>query len=189
MEVTKRFCSIPEAARICGVSRTTMWNWVKSGHIDAFVTPGGHHRLSREEIDRIVSERNIQSKPVSEKTVLIVDDDPGFRKTLKEKLSRAGYVAEIAIDGFEAGLKVREIRPDLVVLDLFMPGMDGFEVCRKIKQNEELKLIKVLAVTGYGTPEIAERILRLGADAYQPKSTEPKNLVRLIRNVLSEVET
>jgi excisionase family DNA binding protein len=189
MEVTKRFCSIPEAARICGVSRTTMWNWVKCGHIDAFVTPGGHHRLSREEIDRIVSERNTQSKPVSVKTVLIVDDDPGFRKTLKERLSRAGYVAEIARDGFEAGLKVREIRPDLVVLDLFMPGMDGFEVCRKIKQNEELKKIKILAVTGYGTPEIAERILRLGADAYQPKSTEPKNLMRLIRNVLSEVET
>lgn len=185
MPETKKFYSIPEAANLSGVSRTTLWGWVKSGYIKAMVTPGGHHRILREDVDKILTGNNAaQSNGRHQKTVLIVDDDLQMQKILQTRLSRMNFYAETASDGFEAGIKIIELIPDLVVLDLFMPGMDGFEVCRKIREKKELAHTRIIAMSGHDTPENMERIIKLGADCFFPKSADISTVITQIESLL-----
>jgi len=94
-------------------------------------------------------------------------------------------LTETASDGFEAGVKVVSFNPGLVILDLFMPGIDGFEVCRWLKNNPDKSHIKILVVTGYDTPENMKRIMDAGADGYL---TKPLDTETLIQNVISLLE-
>jgi len=184
-----KYYSIPQAAKVCGVDRTTMWNWVKAGNVEAFVTPGGHHRILHTTIDKLLLSKPLpvaNSSP--EKTILIVDDDPMVRDTFVKRLERAGFRVETASDGFQAGFKVFQVKPDLVVLDLFMNGVDGFEVCRTIKQNPELQSIIVLVMTGHDTPENKSRTLKEGADGYLPKTVSFKTVLKHINSYLSSRE-
>ena len=149
VENKEEFFSIPKAAKRCGVSRATMWNWVKSGKVDAFVTPGGHNRIRREEMDRLLAENGFSGESRSTvKRILVVDDDPKVRKLFELRLERQGFEVVSAKNGFEAGVILSEKKPDLVLLDLFMEGIDGFEVCRTIKTDSNLEKIKILAISG-----------------------------------------
>ncbi len=183
------YYSIPQAAKLCGVDRTTMWNWVKSGDIEAFVTPGGHHRIQRSTIERLRSSRPKTTKKIEQSpAVLVVDDDSAVRDTFSYGLARKNYRVETAADGFQAGIKILQFKPDLVLLDLFMEGIDGFEVCRTIKQNPELKSIKVLVLTGQDTPENRSRVFKEGADGYLPKTSDFKTVVKQIEYFLFNAE-
>lgn len=182
------FYSIPEAAKLSGVSRTTLWGWVKSGHIKALVTPGGHHRILKEDVDIILTENHAtrHQLPKQQKTILIVDDEPHMKMVLTLTLSRMGYFAETASNGFDAGIKVVEFIPDLVILDLFMPGIDGFEVCSRIKKKKELVQTKILAMSGLDSPENRVRILKLGADSFLSKSADISDLVAEVKRLLGD---
>ena len=136
MSVTDNCFSIPKAAKHCSISRVTLWRWVKSGKLKAFLTPGGQYRIREEDLELFISGKMghlPQAKFLKEKKILIVDDDPSVQKLLTKMLSTNGFRAEVASDGFEAGVKTVQFKPDLMVLDLYMPGMDGFEVCKQIK--------------------------------------------------------
>ncbi|MCF8138696.1 MAG: response regulator, partial [Desulfotignum sp.] len=91
---------------------------------------------------------------------------------------------ETAKDGFDAGMKIMTFKPGLVILDLIMPGMDGFEVCRQIKANPDTAHIKVLAVTGYDSEENRQKILSEGADAYLAKPLFKEELMQTIQTLL-----
>jgi len=101
------------------------------------------------------------------------DDDKEHRREL-----------ETAADGFEAGLKVVSFKPHLVVLDLVMPGLDGFKLCEQVKSNSETKHIKILIVTGFGSKENAEQALGLGADGYLLKPLNADELQERVRDLL-----
>ena len=177
MKEKQTFFSIPEAAKICGVSRATMWNWVKSGKVAAFVTPGGHHRIPSPEVDRLINghgsgqvvrpqvvrPHGMRSKV---KRLLIVDDEAAIRKLYTLHLSGLGYDVLSAANGFEAGVMVSQRLPDLMLLDLFMEGMDGFEVCRTIRDDPDLRHIRILAISGVERARVQARILSEGADAF-----------------------
>jgi len=185
MKPENRFFSIPEAAARCGVNRATMWNWVKSGRVKAFVTPGGHHRILQQDVDNLLATHPESAAHPSEPAlILVVDDDPMVCDSLRKKLERRGYRAETATDGFQAGVKTLQQRPDLVVLDLYMDGMDGFDVCRTIKNNSDLKQIKVLAITGADSPETKARIMAEGADGYAPKGNGFDAIFQQIESIL-----
>jgi len=115
--------------------------------------------------------------------ILVVDDEPFVIETFKRLLKRKNYQVETACDGFQAGIKVIQLKPDLVVLDLFMPGVDGFDVCRTIKTDPELRSIVVIAVTGKDSPETESRILSEGADFYLPKTANSRLILDLIDSV------
>lgn len=152
-----------------------MWSWVKTGRVNTFVTPDGRHRIRRKTIERIVSTGDAADDgDGTRKTVLVVDDDPSIRKLFKRRLERRGYRAVTAANGFEAGVFVYRQKPDLVLLDLFMEGVDGFEVCRTIKHDPTLKHIQVLALSGVDTPEIHKRVFREGADGFFSKRIDLK---------------
>jgi len=187
MDHTSEYYSIPEAAKRFGVNRATMWKWVKSEKVKAIVTPGGHHRIMRREIDSLLAQNGFSQKTASkDTTILVVDDDKTVRTALERYLVRAKYRVETAADGFTAGMKVKELKPDLVILDLMMEGLDGFEVCRAIKADEALKTTRVVIMTGFDTPENRSRALSEGADAYLPKGGDFKQVVNHIRDLLAE---
>ncbi|RLF54282.1 MAG: hypothetical protein DRN37_10445 [Thermoplasmata archaeon] len=120
-----------------------------------------------------------------QKKILIADDVENFRKLIGEMLTRSGYEVAYASDGFETGMKIVEMKPHLVILDLFMPKMDGFEVCRRLKENKDTESIKVIAISGFPTKENMQRILDCGADLFLEKPLAMRNLKKKIDSVLA----
>jgi excisionase family DNA binding protein len=178
--VEKNILTIPEAAKYCAVDRVTMWRWAKSGLLRTSVTPGGHHRITKEDLESFLIEKGMY--PLSTKSfpgnrILIVDDDAVVRESTSEILSRYKYETETAGDGFEAGVKVAQFKPGLVILDLIMPRMDGFEVCRYLKKDPTTSGIKILALTGFDTGEYREKIMAAGADDFLAKPVAADDLI------------
>lgn len=175
-------------SRICGVYPTTVANWVNKGILKAFATPGGHRRVTENDLIKFLKSHKI---PVPDelvhsvrKKILIVDDNPDVRKAIKDVISTQKKKYEIftAGDGFEAGLAVEKKKPHLVILDLLLPGIDGFGVCRIIKKHN--KKIKILAITGHNTPEVKNEIMEAGADAYLGKAFDTAMLLMTIKKML-----
>ena len=129
--------------------------------------------------------RKIRNHQPASKKILIVDDDFQIQKLLTKVLSAQKYETAVASDGFEAGVKVTEFKPGLIILDLFMPGMDGFEVCKRIKENPLSSQIKILAITGYDTEENKDRILEAGADGYAVKPFVNDELIQQIEDLFN----
>jgi DNA-binding response OmpR family regulator len=104
------------------------------------------------------------------KTILIIEDDKFLRELIAQKLIKEGYEISEAIDGEEAMKKVREEKPNLVLLDLILPGIDGFEVLSKMKEDPALAQIPVIILSNLGQKEDVERGLKLGAVDYLIKA-------------------
>jgi excisionase family DNA binding protein len=186
--VTDDLLTVPQAAKRCAMSRGTIWKYVKSGEIRAFMTPGGQYRIRQTDFNAFMKRNNMYPhasfEPDSQR-ILLVDDEPKILKMLTTMLSSAGYSLETAKDGFEAGVKIMTFKPGLVILDLIMPGMDGFEVCRQIKTNTDTARIRVLAVTGHDCQENRNKILLEGADAYLAKPFFKNELMQTIDTLLN----
>ncbi|MBN1383252.1 MAG: response regulator [Elusimicrobia bacterium] len=122
------------------------------------------------------------------KRVLIIDDDPDVVDLIKTILKAEDWEFKHASDGFEAGTILLDYLPDLITLDLVMPGMDGFKVCQNIRKDPRTKSIKIISITAYDTPEYKEKIIKSGADGYLPKPFTPEELRTKINEVLGKVE-
>ena len=149
-------------------------------------TPGGHYRISQKDLGSFVIEKGmypLADNHSSDKKILIVDDDPGAQKLMARILFDEKFETETASSGYEAGIKVARFKPGLIVLDLFMPEMTGFEVCRRIKEDPETAHIKILAVTGYDNPENKGLIMTAGADDYLAKPIEKDVPLRHVKTL------
>ncbi|HGX93876.1 MAG TPA: response regulator, partial [Candidatus Tenderia sp.] len=135
------------------VSPVTVRQWAQKGLLEAETTPGGHRRFARAEVERFARERGIVNESAVTK-ILVVDDSEPFTAFLVKLLQKLPYPVEISIarDGFDAGRKVVSIVPDVVLMDIKMPGMDGYAVCEQLKADSRTKHIRVIAMTGYYTP-------------------------------------
>ena len=179
--------TIPQAANRCAISRWTLMKCVNSGELQASRTPGGHYRILKEDLEDFIIKKKMYplvQKRFSNKRILIVDDDTKVQKFLTAMLSTKKYETETASSGFEAGAKVVQFKPGLIILDLFMPEMSGFEVCRQIKKGPETSHIKILALTGYDIKENRDRIMEAGADDYMAKPVEKDVLLRHVEDLL-----
>lgn len=125
------------------------------------------------------------TKVPSDSRILIVDDEKPIRDVLAAILSQEGYTVEEASDGFYAGIKVMQFKPDLIILDLNMPNMDGVEVCENLKQDPDTKDIKIVILTGYDFDENREMMIKAGADLYLTKPIERSVLVNHIKDILN----
>ena len=182
-----------ETAKLCHVSPLSIINWVNAGRLPAFRTPGRHRRIRREDLIRFMRENGI---PLPEELregsgkpkVLVVDDESTIRDVLAEHLTTRSNPYEVltAADGFEAGRLVVTFRPDVVLLDLRMPGLDGFQICRTIKADPETSTTTVIAMTGFYSPETEARILECGAIRCFAKPVEPSTLSAFIDSVFEE---
>lgn len=180
--MSKKAYGTYEIAKICQVTPSTVGNWVDKGILPTFSTAGGHRRVWTNDLLEFLKKHNIPvSKDLADTgalEILIVDDEEQIRRMVRRALQKAYPKALVyeAVDGFEAGQKIAQIIPALVILDLKLPGIDGFKVCRIIRSNEKLKNIRILAISGYNVEESKRQVLSAGADDFLGKLFDLKDL-------------
>lgn len=169
-----------EVARQLGVSPVTVRLWAQENKLPFTVTAGGHRRFLQEDVDAFHHAHNTEKyRPLS---IVIVDDDKlhvELLKTIIENIDRPSTI-HVAHDGFEAGQLITQQQPDIVLLDLKMPGLDGFSVCQRIKQNPQQQSIRIIAITGFADPDNVERILAAGAEQCLSKPIQIQTITQLI---------
>jgi DNA-binding response OmpR family regulator len=121
--------------------------------------------------------------------VLIVDDEPNIVLSLEFLLRQQGYEVSVARDGEEALAAAEDWRPDLMVLDVMLPGLDGFEVCRRLRERPENASLKILLLTARGREVERVRGLEEGADAYVRKPFSTRQLMITVAELLGRPET
>jgi len=165
-----------KASKYCSVSPKTIINWIESGLIKAYKTPGGHRRINRKDLIAFMEN---QGMPIPDKEtvdtgrikILVVDDDPIIVESIVQALEEDEYDYEVisAADGFEAGIQVSHFQPHLLILDIMMPDIKGFDVCQKIKSSPETKETKIIVLSAYLDEEKFKQMKEHGADACYSK--------------------
>jgi excisionase family DNA binding protein len=187
-----RFLTTGDVASYCEVTSAAVLKWIGSGKLPVFTTPGGHYRILRTDFrDFLVQhgmfiDEGFFGKDHGKKRILIVDDEPTVVTFIEGALRLEGkYALATASDGFEAGQLVATFKPDLIILDIMLPGMDGFEVCSRVKTDPTTAHVKVLAVTGFATDENIQKMLHAGADDYLAKPLSMEDLLAKVNGLLA----
>ncbi len=158
------------ASKYCNVSSKTIINWVEAGHIKAYKTVGGHRRIQKSDLEAFMSDQGIpipdQEAESTRKKILVVDDDMIIVESIVQALEEDEFDYEVisASDGFEAGLQVTHFLPDLLILDIMMPDIKGYDVCKKIKENPKTQHIKIIVLSAYLDDDKFARMKEYGAD-------------------------
>ena len=193
IKMNKKALTTYDIAKYCDVAPRTAIQWINEGKIKAYRTPGNHSRVKIQDFLRFLKEYNIPIPkefesiriPDGKKKILIVDDDKNMALTIERTLKLKGkYNLELAFDGFEAGRKLLEFKPDLVILDIKMPGMDGYEVVKRIKAIPELAHLKIIAISAFFEQKGKEKILSLGVDECLEKPFKKENLLEVIAKLI-----
>ena len=182
-----------QIAEYCQVTQRTAVQWINEGKLKFFRTPGKHIRVDRKDFVEFLKEYHM---PVPEelaasvnatgkKRILIVDDDKGMVDSIQRFLKREKrYDLGIAYDGFEAGQRFSEFKPDLVILDIRMPGLDGYKLCSHIRSNPENKNVKILFISGMIGQKELKQIKDSGANDYLAKPFDNQTLKIKIEKLL-----
>jgi len=182
--MSKSYLTPNKVAELLMVSPTAVRQWAEKGELNALLTPGGHRRFLPGEVERFARSRGLTLNlgESEDLKILIVDDDEGVSSFLTDLLEDvdASVLAETASNGFSAGLKVRKLKPQIVLLDLMMPGLDGFQVCRLLKSDPATKSIRIIVMTGYASPENIESAILAGAEACISKPIDTDDLIQLL---------
>jgi two-component system cell cycle response regulator DivK len=120
------------------------------------------------------------------KHILVVEDQEDNRQILRDLLTNAGYEMTEAVNGQEALAEVANRRPDLILMDIQLPVMDGYEATRRIRTNPDLKSVPIIAVTSYALAGDETKALAAGCDAYVTKPFSPRQLLAKIREYLPD---
>ena len=114
-------------------------------------------------------------------TILVVDDDPSILRIVQLTLERSGYVVKTAANGQEAIKMLRKMVPAVLILDVTMPGMSGYEVCRSVKRDKRLENVPVVFLTAQGSPQDYKTGHDAGAVVYMVKPFNPEGLAQVVR--------
>ena len=183
-----------QVSKILGVSLPTVVNWVNSNKLNAHRTPGGHRRIGRSDLISFAREYNY---PLSDefladssgrRRVLIVDDERDFSDMVRDYLSMKGdFDVEVADSGFAAGYTVARFKPDLILMDIMMPDMDGFEVLRMLRAGRDTHHIPIVACTAYRDASVEKRIQEEDFDGFIQKPLKLDELMGLIDETLRHI--
>lgn len=193
ISVTKPL-AVGQAAEICRVTPRTINNWIRSGKLKAYSTPGGHFRIWPSDLRTFLKAHNmdINFEPRGErkKKILIIDDDESYAEMTREVLREKIESCEVAIshDGYEALILLGESKPDLVLLDLMMPGIDGFKMLELISNRKGTHQLKVLVLSGNLSSAAIERLKRSRADHWLAKPVSLAELLHSVQNLLTSDE-
>jgi len=166
-----------ETARLCGVFHTTVINWVNKGSLRAGTTPGGHRRIALSELAPFMRKHAMPLPADFEgprNRVLILDDEPAVTRLLEKRFVARGdrYSVRVSNDPVDALLKIGREVPDLLVVDLGMPVMNGFQVCRELKSSPVTKDMKIVAISGRRLTGVQRAFLAENADVFLEKPFE-----------------
>ena len=173
-------------AKMLYVDPGSVANWIDQGMLSAHRTPGGHRRVEPDALVHFLRKHDMpipNELSTSPTHVLVVDDEEAVAKMIAQAIKTAHPDFEVteAHDGFNAGAIIASQSPGIVILDLRMPGMDGYEVCRLIKSQDSTKNSTVLAMTAYPSPESEKRIMGCGAKICLTKPLDLDHLIAEIR--------
>jgi excisionase family DNA binding protein len=180
-----------EAAKICHVTHHSIKNWIKQGLIKASRTPGGHYRILEHDLDRFREKYDMfpRDKGPVKKRIMVVDDDPDALAMVEKILSDEGFELIKVSNATEVGLKAAQMMPDLILLDFLMPEINGFEVCKALRNNDLTRSIPIMAVTCLTKERDIERIFASGADEYLPKPFKVDQLLDKVRDLAGRGRT
>jgi len=184
--------STREIADSCGVSTVAVWKWIRSGKLQAFRLPNGHYRVQRPVFRAFLKANQMPVDPDMfgrpHRRVLVIDDEPSVVEIVCRAVEQIEANIEVATatDGFEAGLQAATFRPDLLILDLMMPRVDGFAVCRSIKSNAVTAHMRILVISAFGSHDNIERVMAAGADAFLHKPVEIGQFKEMAINLLEK---
>ena len=183
----KRIFTTGEAAKVCNVSQQTIIRCFDNGRITGFKVPGSKfRRIPREELIRFMRENGIPLSRLGERRrVLVVDDDPSVVQLLTAGLERDGrFEVKSAANGFDAGLMTESFAPDVIVLDYMLPDLDGAAVCRRLRERETSRAIRVLCVSATTDQRAVDELMRAGADGFLAKPFHLSVLVERMEELL-----
>jgi excisionase family DNA binding protein len=180
----REWYTLGQAAAFLGAAQSTVRKWADGGRLRTFYTPGGHRRFRRADLEAFLAVPRGAGAPVKPTgaSVLVVDDDAALREFIRANLEKEGYAVREAGSASEGLAALDEEPPDLILLDVMMPSMDGWEMLRRVHERHGVDAIQVIMYSGKldeaGTA--AER----GAQAFIGKPFDPQKLLDATRQLL-----
>ena len=170
---TKTVFTTGEAAKICKVSQQTIIRCFDNGTLKGFRVPGSRfRRIPRDQLFAFMKDNGIPTDALEsgKRKVLVVDDDEELVELLVDVFDKDGrFDTRVANNGFDAGMMVREFRPDLVVLDVMLPDINGKEVCQRVRQDDSLESVKIICISGMVEQDKVKDLIDAGADDFMNK--------------------
>jgi len=180
-----------EAAKICKVSQQTIIRCFDNGQLKGFRVPGSRfRRIPREALYKFMKDNGIPTDALEsgKRKVLLVDDDAELVELMNKVLEEDGrFEVRIASNGFDAGMMVKEYRPDLIVLDVMLPDINGKEVCHRVRSDATLEDVRILCISGMIEEDKVQELKLSGADDFLHKPFDIEELIHRMCGLL-EIE-
>jgi excisionase family DNA binding protein len=177
-----------EAARICKVSQQTIIRCFDNGSLKGFRVPGSRfRRIPRDQLYSFMRENKIPTDALEsgKRKVLIVDDDVELVELLKDVFDRDGrFETRTANNGFDAGMQVKEFKPDVMVLDVMLPDINGKEVCQRVRSDRSLDVVKIICISGMVEQDKISELIDAGADDFMNKPFSIESLLGRVCELL-----
>ncbi|MCX7427343.1 MAG: response regulator [Planctomycetia bacterium] len=189
---TKTVFTTGEAAKICKVSQQTIIRCFDSGQLKGFRVPGSRfRRIPRDQLFTFMRDNGIPTDSLEsgKRKVLIVDDDEELVELISDVLDRDGrFEVRTANNGFDAGMVVKEYRPDLIVLDIMLPDINGKEVCQRVRSDKSMNDVRIICISGMVEEDKVGELEAAGADEFMHKPFEVEKLIERMCQLL-DIET
>ena len=170
-----------EAAKICKVSQQTIIRCFDNGQLKGFRVPGSRfRRIPREALYKFMKDNGIPTDALEsgKRKVLLVDDDAELVELMTKVLEEDGrFEVRIASNGFDAGMMVKEYRPDIIVLDVMLPDINGKEVCHRVRADTTLEDVRILCISGMVEEDKIQELRLSGADDFLHKPFDIEDLI------------
>src|SRR5688572_666850 len=177
-----------EAAKICKVSQQTIIRCFDNGQLKGFRVPGSRfRRIPRDVQYKFMKDNGIPTDALEsgKRKALLVDDDEELVEMLRDSLESDGrFEVRIANNGFDAGMMVKEYRPDIIVLDVMLPDINGKEVCQRVRSDGTLDDTRIICISGMVEEEKIEDLRQSGADDFLQKAFEVETLIERMCRLL-----
>lgn len=176
--------TVGQAAQYLGVAQTTFRTWVDSDKVPSFTTPGGHRRVTREALDTFISPGPSAPHMPGGRAplVLVIDDDADVRTMLRTCLEAGGFEVAVGDSVHNGMLEINKRIPDLLMLDICMPGADGWTMLKMIREKLDVAELPIVVFSGQDDLRDAER---RGAQGYLHKPFDPNQLVSQARALIT----
>src|SRR3954454_2077100 len=178
-----------EAAKVCKVSQQTIIRCFDNGQLKGFRVPGSRfRRIPREALYKFMKDNGIPTDALESgrRKVLLVDDDAELVELIQKVLEEDGrFEVRVASNGFDAGMMVKEYRPDLIILDVMLPDINGKEVCQRVRADNTLEDVRILCISGMIEEDKIQELKLAGADDFLHK---PFDIEELIDRMCGQLE-
>lgn len=186
-----------EVANMCGVVNQTAINWIRNGYLKAFNTPGGQYRIYKDDLLQFIEKRGMRvpdvlvesTEPEADwKSLIVIDDDLGLNNAITSYITKnlPDFTVLQSMDGFDAGAQLVAKKPGFVILDLALPGVNGQEICKRIKTDPAFGRPYIIVITALEDEGLESVMFGLGADRFFRKPLVMSKISEAIETALTE---